>query len=119
MDLAALGVLIVVAWIVSRLVEAIAKPLWAKLKLDSFWLAYVALAIGVPLGLATGLNAFPVFAHWPWVGRAITAAITGLGPAFIYDLMDRGPTPIGGTLLVEGNAERAGGPPELPPAAYK
>ncbi len=89
MDLTSLAALVTVAWILMRTVEAAVKPAWAKLKLDPFWLLYVSIALGIPLGLATGINAFPVFSQWPLVGRILSALIVGLGPSFIYDLTDK------------------------------
>lgn len=93
MDLGKLAALIVVAWLVSRIVEVVVKPLWLRYKLDLFWLAYVAIPLGVLAGLATAVNAFPVFDRWPVVGRGLSVLVVGLGPSFIYDLFDKQPTP--------------------------
>ncbi len=92
MDLSGLSTLFIVAWLLYRIVEAAIKPAWERAKLDPFWLQYVAIALGIPLGLATGVNAFPVFAKWPVVGFALSAGIVGFGPSFIYDLLDKRPT---------------------------
>lgn len=92
MDLEQLGLAIVAAWVCTRLIEAIIKPLWAKAGLDAFYLAYVALGLGAAIGYATGLAAFPVVQVY-WVNRAVTCLVIGLGPSFIYDLIDKTPTP--------------------------
>lgn len=97
MSFEALAVLAVVALLLSKFVDAAIKPFWDKLRLDHFYLLYVALALGAPLGLATGINAFPIFTEWPVVGRGLSALVVGLGPSFIYDLADKepaAPTPL-------------------------
>ena len=94
MSFESLAILAVVALLLSKFIDAAIKPVWDKFGLDHFYLLYVALALGVPLGLATGVNAFPIFASWPLVGRGMSALIVGLGPSFIYDLVDKEPSPV-------------------------
>jgi hypothetical protein len=91
MDFAVLGTLAIVAWLVYKIMDAAIKPAWLKARLDPFWLVYVAVVLGAPLGWATGANAFPIFTAWPVVGRILSASIVGFGPSFIYDLMDKEP----------------------------
>lgn len=86
MDLEILGVAVIAAWAIMKFIDAIIKPIWARLEWDNFWLLYVALAIGAPLAWFTGLNAFPVFAEAPIIGRVLTCLAVGLGPSFIYDI---------------------------------
>jgi len=88
MNIEILGVAVAAAWVLMKLVEAIISPLWDRFKLDRFWLLYVALAIGAPLGWFTGLDAFPVFAQAPVIGRVLTALVIGLGPSTIWDMLD-------------------------------
>jgi hypothetical protein len=92
MDMPALGTAIVAAFVIMRLTEAIIKPLWLRLNLDAFWLLYATLAIGAALGWFTGLNGFPLFPVSPLLGRLLTCLVIGLGPSFIYDLVDKKPT---------------------------
>lgn len=91
MSLEHLAAAIVAAWVSMRLVEEIVKPAWEKAALDKFYLKYVALLIGAGLAWFTGLNAFPVFAESALVGRVVTCIVVGLGPSFIYDLIDKQP----------------------------
>ena len=90
MNLEQLGLAIVAAWVCMRLIEAIVKPLWAKAGLDAFYLTYVALVLGTGFGYATGLAAFPVI-QIALVNRIVTCLVIGLGPSFIYDLIDKTP----------------------------
>jgi len=91
MDISQLGAAIVAAFIIMKLVDAVIKPAWERLGLDSFWLLYVALVIGAGLGWFTGINALPVFGVTPLIGRVLTCLLIGLGPSFIYDLVDKQP----------------------------
>ncbi len=88
MDIEVLGVAIAAAWVLMKIIEAIISPLWERFELDRFWLLYVGLVIGGALGWFTGLNAFPVFVEAPLIGRVLTALVIGLGPSFIWDLLD-------------------------------
>ena len=88
MDIEQLGAAIAAAFVVYKLVEAVIEPIWTRYLLDRFWLLYIALAIGAPLGWFTGINALPVFGVAPVVGRVLTCLVIGLGPSFIHDLTD-------------------------------
>jgi len=88
MDIEQLGAAIAAAFVVYKLVEAVIEPIWTRYLLDRFWLLYIALAIGAPLGWYTGINALPVFGVAPVVGRVLTCLVIGLGPSFIHDLTD-------------------------------
>jgi len=88
MDVEQLGAAIVAAFVVYKLIDAVVTPLWERAGLDKFWLLYVALVVGAPLGWFTGINAFPVFGVAPVVGRVLTCLVIGLGPSFIHDLQD-------------------------------
>ncbi|MBM3187681.1 MAG: hypothetical protein FJZ90_03055 [Chloroflexi bacterium] len=88
MDIEQLGAAIAAAFVVYKLVEAVIEPIWTRYLLDRFWLLYIALAIGAPLGWYTGINALPVFGVSPVVGRILTCLVIGLGPSFIHDLTD-------------------------------
>jgi len=88
MDFELLGAAAIAAFVIMRVVDALIKPFFERYELDKFWLQYIAAGIGAPLGWFTGINAFPVFATAPMVGRVITCLVIGLGPSFIYDLTD-------------------------------
>jgi len=92
MSLEQLAAAIVAAWVSMRLVDEIIKPLWEKAALDKFYLKYTGLVVGAGLAWFTGLNAFPVFAESALVGRIVTCIVTGLGPSFLYDLVDQQPS---------------------------
>lgn len=91
MDMGAMGAAIVAAIVLMRVVEQVVKPFFERYELDKFWLPYIALVVGGVLAWFTGLNALPVFAVSPVVGRVLTCLIIGLGPSFIYDLLDEIP----------------------------
>ena len=88
MNVELLGVAVMASFVIMKLIEAIVSPLWDRLGWDRFWLLYVGLAIGAGVGWFTGLNCFPVFAESPLLGRVLTTLVIGLGPSFIYDIVD-------------------------------
>jgi len=92
MDLGVFGAAIVAAFVVERLVAALITPVYEHTGWDRFSLIYVAWGIGSALAWATGLNALPVFAAAPVVGRILTCMVVGLGSSFIYDLVDKTPS---------------------------
>jgi len=81
--------LILLMVVIEKLIDAIVKPLFVRLKVDTWWLLYVSLVFGFAIGWATGLNAFPVVGS-EVVGKILTALVCGCGPTFIYDLIDNG-----------------------------
>ena len=91
MDLDKFGSLVLLAWILMRVIDAVIKPGWEKAKLDSFWLQYVAITLGLALGYAARIDAFPVLEATPGVGLGLSCLVVGLGPSFIYDLFDKAP----------------------------
>ena len=93
MDYAQLAAAVVAAIILEKLFEAIFGPLWKKLGWDPFFKLYAAMIVGAGLGFATGLNALPVFALSPMVGRVLTALFIGCGSSVVYDLLDKVPQP--------------------------
>lgn len=94
LDFQSLIALATVAFVVTRLVDALVKPIWEKLKLDKFWLLYVSLALGGTLTWFTKLNVLPIFsAELEVLGRVVTCLAGGLGPSFIFDLWVDQPQP--------------------------
>lgn len=91
MDIGQFGAAIVAAFVIMRIIDQAVKPIWEKAKLDSFWYPYLALALGALLGWFTGINALPVFGVAPIVGRVLTCLTIGLGPSFLFDLVQRKP----------------------------
>ena len=87
MDIGQFGAAIVAAFVVMRIIDQVFKPVWARLKWDSFWYPYLALGLGSALGWYTGINALPVFGVAPIVGRVLTCLTIGLGPSFLFDLV--------------------------------
>lgn len=87
--------LIVAAFVVAKLVEALKEPLRPWWDTLPAWgralLQYVILAVcGLTLWF-TGLDALPGFSVvWPPLGRILTCLAGGFGPTFVYDMwMDR------------------------------
>jgi hypothetical protein len=93
MDYAALAAAIVAAIILEKLFEAVFGPLWKQFAWPNIYKFYAAMVIGTALGVATGLNALPVFTAAPLAGRALTALLIGVGPSILYDLLDKVPQP--------------------------
>ncbi len=93
MDYAQLAAAIVAAVILEKLFEAVFGPLWKATNWSNIYKFYAAMIIGTAVGFATGLNAAPVFAMSPWVGRVVTALLIGVGPSILYDLLDKVPQP--------------------------
>jgi len=91
MDIQIIGLMVVAAFVIMRLFDAIVKPLWEKAGLDKFWLLYLALVVGAALGWYTELNGFPVFKD-PLVGRILSCLAMGLGPSWLHDLTDKKPS---------------------------
>lgn len=76
---------------IEGLIEAIFKPLLLKLKIDTWWLFYVAFVIGALVGWFSKKNAFTGwFEEALWLGRLFTAAACGAGPSYLYKLIDNG-----------------------------
>jgi hypothetical protein len=79
------------SWLAMRMAEEIFKPIWTKLNLDLFYFKYLAMVVGFVFGWFTGLNAFSVFPVEVSVlfGRVISCVAVGLGPNFLYDILDQ------------------------------
>ena len=83
--------LLILSIVTTKLIDWFIKPVFLKLKWDTWWLTYVSLVIGGLVGWATGLNAFPGFLpQWIWLGRVITAIAFGGGPTLLFDLTNNG-----------------------------
>ena len=80
-----------VSWLAMRMSEEIFKPIWTKLNLDLFYFKYLAMVVGAVFGWFTGLNAFSVFPVEvsPLFGRIISCVAVGLGPNFLWDILDQ------------------------------
>ena len=91
MNLEMMATALVAAWVIEMVVGALVKPAWERAGLDKFWLLYVVAVIAAPLAWFTGINALPVFADAPVVGRVLTCLVIALGPSFIWDLVDKEP----------------------------
>jgi len=77
------------ATVTNRLVEGLVKPVFVKYKWDTFWLMYVAWAVGAGLVFAAGINLFPgVFVH-PAIGLVLTALVAGGGANLLNDIFQR------------------------------
>ncbi|MHB9032483.1 MAG: hypothetical protein ACYC6L_05495 [Anaerolineae bacterium] len=92
-DFKAFAVIVALSALLMGMFEAILKPSFVKFRIDTFWLFYVSLVLGTPIGWATRLNMIPLFAgDIAWIGRAITAVLCGLGPKILYDIIEKGNT---------------------------
>lgn len=100
MDILNLNVLLALAVLsgtIQQLVNKVVKPVWERLKWDSFWYAYVAGAIAAPIVWFTELNVFTIFGDFGdwrvYLGRALTTLAGALGPSLVYDLWFNKPKP--------------------------
>ena len=77
----------------NRLVAALITPILEKLKVDKFWLTYIAWGVSGILVWLTGANLFAQFIPNPLVGQILTAIVSGGGANLLYDLTQK-PKPI-------------------------
>lgn len=91
MDWDVIVVVLMVAIIVERLLEAIGEPFWALIQNPGPNIPnikrIVSIAIGSVVGWATGLNAIPAFTKWPAAGYILTAVMIGAGSAVIHSII--------------------------------
>ena len=98
-DYEVVAAVIVAAFVIAKLVEALKEPVrpwwdslpdWGRASTQ-----YVVLVVGAGLVWFTGLNALPGFSVvWPPLGRILTCLAGGFGPTFVYDMwMDRPQVP--------------------------
>ena len=90
MNLEILVDILAIIVIAMKVVDALFKPLFLKLKIDFWWLLYVGIAVGALIGWGSGLNAFPAIKAYPWVGQLLTICLCGAGPSVLYDRLDKG-----------------------------
>lgn len=82
---------------VMQLVNKLVKPIWERLKLDTFWYTYLAGLLAAPVVWFTEMNAFAIFegfGDWRvYLGRGLTTLAGALGPSLVYDLWFNKPKP--------------------------
>jgi hypothetical protein len=76
------------ATVANRLVTGLVTPLFDKMKLDHFYLIYVAWAIGGILVWVTHVNIFEGMAPDPLTGQILTAIVAGGGANMLHDLFN-------------------------------
>jgi hypothetical protein len=80
----------------NRIIEAVAAPLKKKYPdLDTWWLIYVAWAVGGVLAWLSGVNLFADYLQAPLAGRILTAIVVGGGANLIADLFGDRPEAAG------------------------
>lgn len=85
-----LSVAVFLSVVANRLVEALIVPLIDKLKIDRFWLLYLAwLVSGVIVGIGQ-VNLFSGYIPDETAGRVLTIVVCGGGSNFIADLFQNG-----------------------------
>lgn len=90
MNAEVLATIVAMSLAVQGFVEIFFKPLLLKLKIDTWWLLYIAFPIGFLIGWFSQLNAFTIwFPNVVWLGRIFTALACGAGPSYLYNLMDK------------------------------
>jgi hypothetical protein len=75
--------------VANRLVEALIVPLFERLKIDRFYLLYVAWGIAAIIVGLSGVNLFVGYITSPIGGQILTAIVAGGGANFIADLFNR------------------------------
>ena len=76
------------ALVANRLTEALIVPIFDRLKLDKFWLLYIAWVVAAVLVAFTGANLFAAYIPTPILGQILTAIVAGGGANFLADLFN-------------------------------
>lgn len=105
MDGSVLILLLVAAFVIRQVIQAVIKPITELVNLfllvdpteedledrreviRSRWPFVLSFLVAGGLVYATGYNAFPTMFLSPWVGRTFTCLAGALGPSFIHDLI--------------------------------
>ncbi len=74
------------AVVTERIIEALIRPLFVRLKIDTFYLIYVGLVGGGILGWLSTLNVFADFLPDALAGRILTAIVIGGGSNLVHNL---------------------------------
>jgi uncharacterized membrane protein len=77
------------ATVANRLVEGFITPIWKKFEIDTFWLMYIAWAIGGVLVWLGDVNLFSEYIANDLYGKILTAIVAGGGANMIHDIFDR------------------------------
>lgn len=75
--------------VANRLVEALIVPLFGKLKIDTFWLLYVAWVVAGAIVALSGVNVFGAYIPDETAGRVLTIIVAGGGSNLIADLFSK------------------------------
>jgi hypothetical protein len=125
MNTALLGTALVAAVVIAQFLDKVLKPLLSALSqvsgaerlaaLKALWPFYVSFLCGAGLAWFTELNFLPVFQGSALVGRLLTCAFIGFGPAAIHDLKDAAETALAAlqVLLDKDTTAPATAAPEL------
>lgn len=81
-----LATAVLLATVSNRLVEGLIKPIFEKLGWDTFWLMYVAWAVGGLLVGLSGINLFQSTIPNPLAGQILSALVAGGGANLLNDL---------------------------------
>ena len=84
-----LAAAILLSTIANRLVEGLVTPLFKKLKLDGFYLLYVAWVVSAVVVFLGRVNLLGEYIADPLTGQILTALVCGGGANLIHDLFDR------------------------------
>ena len=77
------------AVVAERLVSGLIAPLFVKFEWDSFYLMYVAWAVGGVLVYLGGVNLFAEYIVNPLVGQVLSALLAGGGANLLHDVIDK------------------------------
>lgn len=72
--------------VANRLVEALIVPIFDKLKIDKFWLLYVAWVVAGAIVALSGVNIFGSYIPDQTAGQFLTIIVAGGGSNLIADL---------------------------------
>ena len=86
-----LAVVLFLATVGNRLVEALVTPLYEKFGWDKFSIMYVAWVLTSVLAYLSGANLFVDYFSSAIVGKLLTGLVAGGGANFIHDIFDKEP----------------------------
>jgi len=87
--LTSIAIVIFIAVVNERIVNAFVTPIFEKFGLDKFYLLYISWGTGGFLTWLTGVNLFAGYLASNLAGLILTAIVAGGGSNILHDLFDK------------------------------